>query len=153
MPLKFLGFAAAASAATLFSLPVGAQFAKPEDAIRYRQSGLFMMGQHFGRIGAMVQGKAPFDAKLAQESADIVVELAQLPWPGFGPGTDKAAPTKAKPGVWSEHAKFEEKAKAMMAETVKLSAVAKTGNLDQIKVAFGNTASSCKACHDEYRNR
>ena len=28
---------------------------------------------------------------------------------------------------------------------------AKTGNLDQIKAAFGPVGGSCKACHDDFR--
>ncbi len=136
MPFKAIAFAAAASAAMLLSLPAAAQFAKPEDAIKYRQSALFMMGQHFGRIGAMVNGKAPYDAKAAQANADVVASLASLPWAGFGPGTDKDAPTKAKPGVWSEHAKFTEYSEKLQAEVAKLDAAAKTGSLDNLKTAL-----------------
>ena len=50
---------------------------------------LFVMAQHFGRIGAMVNGRAPYDAKAAVDNAEIVAEMAKLPWAGFGPGTDK----------------------------------------------------------------
>ena len=39
----------------------------------------------------------------------------------------------------------------MMTAAVALDAAAKTGNLDAIKKAFGETAASCKACHDAYR--
>ncbi|NDG16372.1 MAG: cytochrome c, partial [Betaproteobacteria bacterium] len=41
------------------TLPAQAQFAKAEDAIKYRQSALFVMGQHFSRLAAMAQGKIP----------------------------------------------------------------------------------------------
>ena len=153
MPFKAIAFAAAASAAVLLSLPAAAQFAKPEDAIKYRQSGLFMMGQHFGRIGAMVNGKVPYDAKVAQANAEVVAHLASLPWAGFGPGTDKGAPTKAKPGVWTEHAKFTEYADKLQAEAAKLDAAAKTGSLENLKAAFGPMANACKTCHDAYRSR
>ena len=44
MPIKALALAATAAAATLVSLPAAAQFAKPEDAIKYRQGALFVMG-------------------------------------------------------------------------------------------------------------
>ena len=142
-------------AAGLFAaLPAAAQsFAKAEDAIKYRQGALFVMGQHFGRIGAMANGRVPFDAKAAQENADTVAALAALPWAGFGPGTDKGAPTKAKPGVWTEQAKFQEHADKFQAEAAKLAAAAKTGSLDNLKAAFGPAANSCKACHDAYRAR
>ena len=33
----------------------------------------------------------------------------------------------------------------------KLAAAAKTGNLDNLKTAFGAAAGTCKACHDNYR--
>ncbi|AVO40900.1 c-type cytochrome [Simplicispira suum] len=146
--------ALALSIATLsFAAPAAAQFEKPEDAIKYRQSALFVMGQHFGRIGAMANGKIPFDAKVAQENADIVVIMAKLPWAGFGPGTDKGRDTKAKPEIWTEQAKFREHADKMGAETVKLATAAQTGDLDKLKSAFGETAKSCKACHDNYRNK
>ena len=153
MQFRTLALAAAASATLLASLPAAAQFAKPEDAIKYRQSALFVMGQHFSRLGAMANGRVPFDAKAAQQNADVVASLASLPWAGFGPGTDKGAPTKALPGVWTETAKFQEHAEKLQAETVKLAAAAKTGNLDNLKSAFGPTASSCKACHDAYRGK
>ena len=65
-----------AAAALTLSAPASAQFAKAEDAIKYRQSALFVMGQHFGRIGAMANGRIPFDAKLAQERAAVVAHMA-----------------------------------------------------------------------------
>ena len=153
MQLRTITFAAAVSVATLLSLPAAAQFAKPEDAIKYRQGALFVMGQHFARLGAMANGRIPFDAKAAQDNADVVASLASLPWAGFGPGTDKGAPTKAKPGVWTESAKFSEHADKLQAEVVKLAAAARTGSLDNLKTAFGPAANSCKACHDAYRER
>lgn len=137
--------------AAAFAVPAAAQFQKADDAIEYRQSALFVMGQHFGRLGAMANGKIPFDASAAQENADIVAAMAKLPWAAFGPGTDKGHDTKAKPEIWTEQAKFKEHADKMQTETVKLAAAAKTGDLDKIKTAFGNTAQTCKACHDNYR--
>ena len=139
-----------AAAALTLSAPASAQFAKAEDAIKYRQSALFVMGQHFGRLGAMANGKAPFDAKAAQDSADIVLYMSKLPWAGFGPGTEGG---KAKPEVWKEQPKFQDLTQKMQAEVVKLEAAAKTGNLDNLKAAFGPAANSCKSCHDSYRNR
>jgi cytochrome c556 len=38
-----------------------------------------------------------------------------------------------------------------MAETGKLQVAAKTGNLDNMKKAFGDTAAVCKTCHDAFR--
>lgn len=149
--MKAVFLLALAGAALTMSVPAAAQFAKPEDAIKYRQSALFVMGQHFSRLGAMANGRAPFDAKAAADNADVVLALSKLPWAGFGPGTDKAAPTKAEPAVWTEADKFKAASDKMQGEVVKLAAAAKTGNLDNLKAAFGPTAASCKACHDDFR--
>ena len=146
-------FACIAVAATLVAMaaPAFAQFAKPEDAIKYRQSALSVMGTHFGRVGAMANGRVPFDAKVAAENADIVAEMAKLPWAAFGAGTDKGGNTRAKPEIWTEQAKFKEYSEKLVAESTKLAAAAKTGNLDALKTAFGATAASCKACHDAFQ--
>lgn len=140
------------SAALAFALaaPAQAQFAKPEDAIKYRKASLTVMAAHFGRLGAMANGRMPYDAKAAAENAEVVSALAKLPWAAFGEGTDKGD-TRAKPEIWKESAKFKEASDKMVAEVGKLNTAAKAGNLDALKAAFGPAAASCKACHDNFR--
>ena len=140
----------AAVIALACALPAQAQFAKPEDAVKYRKNSLFVMQQHWARVGAMATGKVPFDAKQAQDNMEIVSTLAKLPWAAFGEGTDKGD-TRAKPEIWKESAKFKEAADKFQVEVAKVNAAAKTGNLDNLKAAFGSAGSSCKACHDAYR--
>lgn len=139
-----------ASVAAAFAVPASAQFAKPEDAIKYRKNALFVMQQNFGRVAGMAAGKIPFDAKIAADSAAVAEFVAKLPWAGFGPGTD-LGDTKAKPEIWANKAKFDDLAKKMEAEMVRLSAAAKTGNLENIKVAANAVGGTCKTCHDDYR--
>jgi cytochrome c556 len=147
--MKLLVVAASFTLGVLSS-PAFAQFQKPEDAVKYRQAAFTVMGTHFGRLGAMANGRVPFDAKVAQDNIAIIEDMAKLPWAGFGADTEKLN-SKAKPEIWKEQAKVKELADKMQAEVVKLSAAGKTGNLDQIKAAFGATAATCKACHDAYR--
>lgn len=144
---------ALAFAAVALSMPAGAQsaFAKPEDAVKYRQSAMSLMGTHLGRLGQMAAGRVPYDGKQAVENAEVVALISHLPWAGFGPGTDKLS-TKTKPEIWSEPAKFKDQADKMQAEAAKVLAAAKTNNLDNLKAAFGPLAASCKACHDSFRN-
>ena len=151
--MKFAVTLALAAAAIAVAAPASAQFAKPEDAIKYRQSAMFVMAQHFGRIGAMANGRAPYDPAAATANAEVVAEMAKLPWPGFQPATDKMANTKAKSEIYTEQAKYKEHADKMQAEVGRLLAATKTNNLDNVKAAFGNAAASCKACHDNYRNQ
>lgn len=144
-----LSIMSAALAFTL-ALPAQAQFAKPEDAIKYRKASFTVMSAHFGRLGAMANGRVPYDAKAAAENAEVVSVLAKLPWTAFGDGTDKGE-TRAKPEIWKESAKFKEASDKMVAEMGKLNTAAKAGNLDALKAAFGPAAASCKACHDNFR--
>lgn len=144
---------ATAVAAAALALPAAAQFAKPEDAVKYRQSALFVMSQHFARIGAMATDKAPYDAKAAVENAEIVAEMAKLPWAGFVPGTDSIGNTRAKREIWSEQARFKEHNEKLVGETQKLLAAARTNNLDNLRAAFRPTAAACKSCHDDFRNK
>jgi cytochrome c556 len=139
-------------AALCTALPASAQFQKPEDAVKYRKAAFTVMGTHFGRVAAMAQGKIPFDAAAASANADIVATLSRLPFAGFVEGTAGTEKGTPKANVWTERAKFDAAAKTMHEETTKLAAVAKGGNLDQIKVAVGAVGKSCKACHDNYRN-
>lgn len=148
--MKKLMWAAAAVAALTTALPAAAQFAKPEDAIKYRKAAFNVMASHFGRVGAMANGKVPFDAKVAQDNAEIATMLSRLPYTAFVEGTDKGE-TKAKPEVWSENEKFKTAAAKMQEEMGKLNAATKTGNIDTIKAAFGPVGQSCKACHDHFR--
>jgi cytochrome c556 len=131
-------------------LPAQAQFAKAEDAIKYRKASFTVMAAHFSRLGAMANGRAPYDAMAAASNADVVAAMSKLPWAAFGEGTDKGE-TRAKPEIWKEADKYKEAADKMQAEIVKLNTAAKAGNIDALKAAFGPAAATCKACHDNFR--
>jgi cytochrome c556 len=142
--------AAAALAGFVTALPAAAQFAKPEDAIKYRKAAFTVMAAHFGRVAGMANGKIPFDAKMAADNAEIATMVSKLPYAGFVDGSDKGE-TKADPKIWAERDKFNAAATKMQEEMVKLNAVAKGGNIDMIKAAVGDTGKACKGCHDTYR--
>jgi cytochrome c556 len=141
---------AAALLGAAIALPAAAQFAKPEDAIKYRKAAFTVMATHFGRVAAMANGRIPFDAKAAADNAEIATMMSKLPYAGFVPGSDKGE-TKAEPKIWTEMDKFNAAASKMQEEMAKLNVAAKGGNLDAIKAAVGETGKSCKACHDNYR--
>lgn len=150
--MKKLTLILCALAATASMTTAQAQFAKAEDAIKYRKSALTVMGTHFARMGAMVQGKVPFDAKVAAENAEIVATLSKLPWGAFGEGTDQGD-TKAKSEIWKDTAKFKAAADKLQVEAGKLAQAAQSGKEDAIKAAFSATGGACKSCHDDFRNK
>ena len=117
MIFKFssLWMAAAAIAGAGVAVPAAAQFAKPEDAIKYRKAAFTLMGTHFGRVAAMANGRIPFDAKAAADNAEIATIASKLPYAGFVEGTDKGE-TRAEPKIWSEMDKFKGAASKMQDE-------------------------------------
>lgn len=149
MRTTVISLAIAAGAAGA-SLPAAAQFAKPEEAVKYRQGAFIVLAQHFSRIGAMARGRVPYDPKAAVEHAEVVAVMARLPWPAFGKETEKIS-NGVKTEAWSESARWREQHEKLGTESIKLVAAAKTHNLDNLKAAFASTAGTCKSCHDAYR--
>lgn len=141
---------AVARAGLVTALPATAQFAKPEDAIKYRKAGMTMMAAHFGRVAAMANGRVPFDAKAAAENAEIATALSKLPCAGLIAGTDKGD-TKAKAEIWTEADKFRTATTRVQDEMVRLNAAAKGGSVDALKAAAGEVGKACKGCHDDFR--
>jgi len=154
--MKSIHARAALAAAILATASAGiacAQGPKPEDEIRYRQSVMNVIGRAMAPMGAMAQGKAPFNAAVAQKNSALIDSLLGLPWGSFGPGTDKGAPNKADAKIWSDAAKFKQTAEAGQKAVANLAAAAKTGDEAKFKAAFGDVGKACKACHDDFRTK
>jgi len=145
-----LALALATLAVALVPALSHAQFAKPDDAVEYRQSALFLLGNHFGRIGAVVKGDAPFNKDDVAKNAELVATLSKLPWPAFE-GGQTTAKSKAKPEVFTDKVKFQQAQEKMETAVAQLNTVAKGGDLASIKKAFGDAAQTCKSCHDNFR--
>jgi len=149
--MQFVATLALATAGFVLATGASAQsFQKPEDAIKYRQGAFRVLSAHFGAIGAMANGRAPFDAQAAARHGDVLALVSHLPFNGFVAGSDKGE-TRAKADIWSEQARFNGAADKMQDAVGKLAVAAKSGNLDTMKAAFGPAAQTCKACHDNFR--
>jgi cytochrome c556 len=128
-----------------------AQFAKPENAIAYRQSVMTIMGYHIGQMGAVVTGKKPYERKAFSRNAAIVEMLSTMPWQAFMTADSDKGKTALKPSAFREKDKFMAKAKTLETETRKLVKAAAGKDFDAIKAQFGEVGKSCKSCHDAFR--
>lgn len=141
------------STATVLVIGAGvalAQFQKPEDVIKYRQSVFTVMANSFGKIGAVVKGEAPYNKDEVAKNAAIVAMISTLPWQAFGPSTEGG---KAQPGVWSDNAKFKAASEKMQLAVANLNTAAQSGDLESIKKAFGAAGATCKGCHDDFKKK
>jgi cytochrome c556 len=130
-----------------------AQFTKPEDAIKYRQSVMNIIGYHMGQMGAVVTGKKPYEKQEFFHNATIEEMLSTLPWDAFmTAGTDKGK-TALKSSAFSEKDKFMAKARTFESEIQKLVKAAAGNDFNAIKAQFGEVGKSCKSCHENYRSR
>ncbi len=125
--------------------------AKPEDLVKQRKAGMTMIGKYFGPVGAMVQGKMPYDANVVARNAGYLEVLSKLPWDGFQASTDGVQDTRAKPEIYQQMDKFNQQRDAMYDAMAKFVAAAKSGDQDAVKSTFGATGKACKACHDDFR--
>lgn len=138
----------------VFGILIGAamaQFSKPEDAIKYRQSVMFVIAQHFGRLGAMVKGQQPYDQMTFASNTAVIEALSGLAWEAFlVPGSDRGK-TTMKSSVLKDPDGLKSLSQQFQLEVGKLSAAAKGNDLNAIKTQFGAVAQSCKNCHSKNR--
>lgn len=126
---------------------------KPEDAIKYRQSGYAFMAWNMGRIKQNVEGQYNKDDVI--KAANAIQAIANS---GMGalylPGTDKGKgweQTKAKPEIWSDKEKLGKVAMDFNKEANEMAKVAATGDQAAVKAQLGKLGGTCKACHDDFR--
>jgi cytochrome c556 len=152
-PLKRLFLATAALLATATLAPIVQAAGDPgAQAIKYRQSAYTVLVAQFGYMGAVVGGKMPYDAKAFQVRADRSVVLGQILSEVFPAGSDKGAPTEAKPEIWQQQPEFRKLLGDTQDKLGALSKAAASGNLETIKPVFAAAAESCKTCHKKYKN-
>ncbi len=141
-------------AAALLAGPVHAENApsKAEQALKFRKAAYQVLAWNFGPMGAMAQGKTPYDAKEFALRAERVAAVAPMLAEAYGPETKGVAGSKLKPQMWANRADFDAKLENLVDRSAALAKTAKAGNFEQSKAAFFDAANTCKACHDKYRD-
>ena len=126
---------------------------KAEQAIKYRQSVYKVILWNFGPAAAMAQGKIPYDAADFAHRAERVATMAPMLLEGYpeGSATASGVKTRARPEIWENKPEFTKLMKDMENKTAALATVAKEGDFEKSKAAFGEAASACKACHEKFR--
>jgi cytochrome c556 len=136
------------------TLVTGAALAqvKPEILVKQRQAVMTLQGKYFGPLGAMAQGKVPYNAQIVQRNAGFLDNLSRMPWDGFDPST-KGEKSRALPAVFNDSAKFKEAASRLESETAKLYQVSRGGDEAAVKVQIGAVGKACGGCHDNFREK
>lgn len=143
-------FVASSLLSLVWASSAQAQFAKPEDAVKYRKAALTLIGSHMGRMQPVIKGQAPYDAAAIKANVAVLSTLSTLPWAAFT-ADSKSVNSEAKPEIWSDAAGFKAAQDKFNQAMTKLTAAADSGDLDKVRTAYGDVGASCKACHDSYR--
>lgn len=144
-------------ALTIVALVATSVAAQEEDidarvVIEGRQSSLRDIGEAFKGINDELKKSSPALPKI-REHARLIDELSkhQNKWFPAGTGQDADVINAAKDEIWEDPAEFEAGQVAMSAEAAKLAKVAAGNDVGAIKKQARALGSTCKACHDRFR--
>jgi len=126
--------------------------AKPDVLVKQRQAVMTLQGKYFGPLGAMAQGKAPYNAATVQRNAGFLDNLSRMSWDGFDPST-KGEKSRALPAVFDSKAKFDEIASRLETELSTLVTVSRKGDEAAVKAQIGAVGKVCGACHNDFRSK
>jgi cytochrome c556 len=125
---------------------------KPETLVKQRQAAMTLQGKYMGPLGAMAQGKAPYNADTVAFNAAMLDALSRMPWDGFNEST-KGVKSAALPAVWSEGAKFKEAQDNFQNAVQGLVKVSRGGDEASQKAAIGALGKTCGGCHQTFREK
>lgn len=126
--------------------------AKPELLVKQRQAVMTLQGKYFGPMGAMAQGKAPYNPEIVKRNSAFLDNLTRMAWDGFDPST-KDVKSATLPAAYEQQAKFREAASRLEKEASKLYQVAQSGDEAAVKAQIGAVGKACGACHNDFRQK
>ena len=150
--MKHIGTLLSAAVIGLVISATAAAQAKPEQLVKQRQAAMTLQGKYFGPLGAMAQGKAPYNAELVRHNAAFLDVLAKMPWDGFAAST-KDVKSSTLPAAFTDTAKFKEAQDRLQSEISKLVSVSKSGDEAAVKAQLGAVGKSCGGCHENFREK
>ena len=126
---------------------------KPEDAIKWRQSGYAFMAWNMARIKANVDGTYNKDEVI--KAANAIQAIANSGMSAlYPPGTDKGKgwkDTRVKPELFTDKEGVGKVATNFVQQANEMAKVAAAGDAAAAKAQFGKLGESCKGCHDKFR--
>ncbi len=134
-------------AGVLALLPLANAYAQADDAyVQYRQKLMASQGAHMGSIGDAMKNNFHKD-QIAKHAKSLALSASMIA--GAFEKDISAGKTDAKPEVWKDWKKFEEKAKDLENAANKLSEMAMAGTMDGAAVKA--VADACGGCHKDFR--
>lgn len=105
-------------------------------------------------LGPIAQGEQDFDADavlqaleaMSANAAEVSERIDEL----WAQGTETGHDTESAPSIWEDFDGYRELTEQFAGNTAS-AAEAAPGDLDEFRAVFQPVASSCGACHEDYR--
>lgn len=131
---------------------------KPEDKIKFRQSGYTFMRWNMGTIKKqVVDHPESFNKEQVVAAANVIAAVADS---GIGTlfGNDTKTgkgwkETLVKPEFFQQPDTVKKYATAFSKEANELAAVSNSGDVARIKTQFDRLLKACKNCHEDFRSK
>lgn len=129
-----------------------AGFAAAPDTIKTRQANFKKMGAATKAIVDEMRKSDPSIAVIRTNAAglDRAGSAALRAFPrGTGPAS--GVKTDALPAIWTKPAEFRAARQKFESASRAFNRAAASGDIAQVRTAFGALGASCKGCHDQFR--
>lgn len=149
--MRFRYLFAAALATPLISACSGpVEDTLPGQPIKHRQEAFKEILRSFEPMGTMLRTNR-YEAEPFIEMTTRFISRRDGPWDHFIDGSFQP-PTRAREAVWSQAEDFEKARVAFMAASEALYQAAHTQALPDVRSAYANVESTCRSCHEVFRN-
>jgi cytochrome c556 len=126
----------------------------PKETIETRQKSLKDLGASFKTVNDQSKAGSPDMAAIKAAAAKVEAHSKELgTWFPSGTGKDTGVKTEALNTIWEKPDQFKAAVARFQAEAPKLNAAAQSGDVAQVKAAFGGVGGACKNCHDNFREK
>ncbi len=114
-----------------------------------RTTAFKSMMPNFSTMGKMVKGEEAYDVEKFKTAAAAFLEESKKPFEHFQ--KDEQGDGDTLPVTWEKPEEFKAAEEKFHAAVAELNTKAQGGNLEEIKVAYGEVGANCKSCHDTFR--
>ena len=118
--------------------------------VKQRMDEMERVGRVVKRINERLKSTRGL-ADIARDAEEVQAVAARIP-SLFPPGS-RDGHSEARPAVWERRPEFEAASRALVEESGKLAAAARSGEEPAIAAQFRSVTQACNGCHDAFRAR
>ena len=126
-------------------------FADSHGIIKYRQNVMKSVSGHMGAIVDILKNGLPLKDHIVDHALSMQ-QISRMTLSMFPEGSGKGR-TKSKQVIWEKWPEFESAASNFERESLKLTEVAQSGDMEALSKQVRATGKTCSGCHRNFRKR